>query len=362
MPLEGVLEIRYDYSSYDQYTADEFIELTPGRVWLYNELLPLKIQFDLEILSLLELPNIPLIKAVFGSHRLLLMDESRNPSLSYKDRASLLIALKAIELGRRDIAAASTGNAASSLACICAKLNLNAHIFVPASIPEAKLLQIKAYGAEIYEIEGDYDTAFDRCITVSKKKGWYNRNTAYNPLTIEGKKSALYDMFIKLKGRLPEAIVVPVGDGVIIGGIYKGVCELAELGWIERMPRLIAVQAEGSDALVRYLETGKFEFIPARTIADSISAGAPRNLYMAAEAVEKTGGFAITVTDEQMLKAQRYISENWGIMVEPSCAAALAAVDKMIAENDFDPEELLLLLTGNGLKDLDSLRKSVELK
>ena len=152
----------------------------------------------------------------------MLLDETRNPTLSYKDRATSLVVLKAIELGINEIAAASTGNAGSSLAGICARLGLSARIYVPQNIPDAKRIQIKAYGAKLEVVDGDYDKAFDVCLEESKKNNWYNRNTAYNPLTIEGKKSAAYDIFISTQGIIHDVILVPVGDGVIISGIFKG--------------------------------------------------------------------------------------------------------------------------------------------
>ena len=260
------------------------------------------------------------------TENLWVMDETRNPTLSYKDRASSLVVLKAIEMGINEIATASTGNAGSSLAGICKRLGLKARIYVPKNIPDAKRKQIEDYGAKLEIVDGDYDKAFDVCLEDSKKNNWYNRNTAYNPLTIEGKKSAAYDIFISTKGNIPDVIFIPVGDGVIISGIYKGFKELLTLDWIDKLPKLIAVQSTGSDALVRYLETGKFEFKPANTIADSISAGAPRNLYMAADAVKESNGFAIAVTDEEILSAQKEFKKETGIFCEISSCFCLCCL------------------------------------
>jgi len=282
-PLKGVLTVEYDYEELKKkLNREKFFRLPPGKFWLYPDLWPINFSyFDKTILNQLTLPEDQLLSFKYSDVDILLMDETRNPTLSYKDRASFLVALKAKELGIKEISAASTGNAGSSLAGICSRLGLTSHIFVPSSIPAAKRIQIQSFGANIYLVTGSYDDAFDLCLEVSNEKKWYNRNTAYNPLTIEGKKSAAYDIFISSKGKLPDTIFIPVGDGVIISGIYKGFYDLKKLGWIEEIPKLIAVQAEGSNALVRYLGTGKFEFKPAETIADSISAGAPRNLYMA---------------------------------------------------------------------------------
>ena len=359
-PLEGVLTIEYEYKNLKQkLSGDEFLKLPPGKFWLYPELWPLSFKnIPDDKLNRLALPADQLFKYKIESIELWVQDETRNPTLSYKDRASSLVVLKAIELGVKEISAASTGNAGSSLAGICARLGLRSRIYVPKNIPPEKQVQIEAYGAELKIVEGDYDKAFDVCLEDSKKNNWYNRNTAYNPLTIEGKKSAAYDIFISSNGNIPDVIILPVGDGVIISGIFKGFKELLILGWIEKLPRLIAVQAKGSDALVRYLNTDKFEYKPADTIADSISAGAPRNLYMAAVAVDETNGLAIAVTDDEILSAQKEFIKQTGILCEPSSASVYAAYKKLMAENKFSAsDKILLLITGNGLKDIKSLRK-----
>jgi threonine synthase len=208
-------------------------------------------------------------------------------------------------------------------------------------------------------LKGDYDQAFDLSLEISKKKGWYNRNTAYNPLTIEGKKSGAYDIFIACGGKVPDFVFVPVGDGVILSGMFKGFWELQQLGGIEKIPRLMAVQSEGSDALVRYLDTGHFEYQPASTIADSICAGAPRGLYMAAHAVKESNGKAIAVSDDEILQAQKLLAQQTGLLVEPAAAASLAGYQKLKSKRMISDSKsrVLLMMTGNGLKDVESLNQ-----
>lgn len=359
-PLEGVLLVEYEYDRMKKkIMRDKFLKMPTGKFWLYPELWPLKFEnLKDEYFPRISLPSHQLLSYEYEAKSLLLMDETRNPTLSYKDRASSVVALKALELGIKEISAASTGNAGSSMSGICARLGIHSHIFVPSSIPDAKRIQTQSFGANIYMVDGSYDEAFDLCLEVSEKKKWYNRNTAYNPLTIEGKKSAAYDIFIQTEGNVPDVIFVPVGDGVIISGIYKGFTELLKLGWIEKLPRLIAVQAKRSNALERYLSSGQFEFKEAKTIADSISAGAPRNLYIAAEAVKTTNGSAISVSDEEILAAQKKIAVSFGIIAEPSSAAAFAGYEKMNSAAQINVEEnVLLLITGNGLKDNNALGK-----
>ena len=359
-PLKGVLKVEYDYSEIKKkYSADFFTNLTPGRFWLYENLWPLDFgAIDQNLLPRLSLPSEQLFEYELEGRKVLIQDETRNPTLSFKDRASALVALKAMELGIEEISAASTGNAGSSLAGICARLGLKSRIYVPENIPEAKRIQIETYGAKLVVVEGDYDKAFDECLADSEAHGWYNRNTAYNPLTIEGKKSAAYDIFISTKANLPDIILVPVGDGVIISGLFKGFEELLKLGIITKLPKLVAVQSEGSDAVVRFLETGKFVFHSAHTVADSISAGAPRNLFMAAKAVKGSNGFGVTVSDYEILKAQKEFVAKTGILCEPSSAATYAAFKKLSSQKQIPlSASVLLLITGNGLKDVESLKK-----
>ena len=367
-PLKGVLKILYDYATIRQrISREQFLRLPPGQFWLYPELWPLE-QDSSSASGLKGISPLQLQSVVLPSHSLLplsyqgrnlwMLDDTRNPTYSYKDRASILVALKAIQMGIEEIAAASTGNAGSSLAGICARLGLTARIWVPEAIPDAKLLQIQSYGAQVHLVKSDYDTAFDLSLEIGNRLGWYNRNTAYNPLTIEGKKSAAFDLFIQTGGKLPDPIFVPVGDGVIIAGFYKGLWELQQLGWIDRLPRLIAVQATGSNALVRFLQTGRFEYHPAHTVADSISAGAPRNLHLAAQAVRNSHGKAIAVTDTEILTAQQQLARELGILAEPAAAAAFAGYLKWLHQQKFQSnDQPLVLITGSGLKDIAALQQ-----
>jgi threonine synthase len=333
-PLEGALRIEYDYDLLRR-TLDRarFRSIPPGRMWDYPELWPLKAATGSNEafagIGNSQLKSFALPQNQLGSWELdgasvEFLDDTRNLTGSFKDRASLLVALKALQLGVREISASSTGNAGTSLAGICARLGLTAHIWVPAAIPRGKLLQLIAYGARVYLVNGDYDAAFDVGLEMAMKHGWYNRNTGFNPLTIEGKKSAAYDVFLAAKGSVPDYIFVPTGDGVVLAGLHKGFWELRELGLIETLPHLIAVQSERGDALCRYMKSGKFEYIPSTTIADSISAGAPRNLFMATQALQETNGLAVAVSDEKILEAQRRVARETGILVEPAAAASLA--------------------------------------
>jgi threonine synthase len=368
-PLEGALTVEYDYVALRNSPLPARLRSARiGRIDDYPELWPLlpavsrSGQFASCHRALLDEcalpPNLVSEWQIDGA-TVQVLDETRNPTASFKDRASLLVVLKALQLGIREISASSTGNAGTSLAGICARTGITSHIWVPAAIPRGKLLQLAAYGAHVYLVDGDYDAAFDIGLEVSHARRWYSRNTAYNPLTIEGKKSAAYDIFLACT-KLPDFVFIPTGDGVILAGIHKGFRELRDLGLIERLPRLVAVQAEHSDALCRYLSSGTFEYAPAHTVADSISAGAPRNLYMAAHALHDSAGFVVAVSDDAILAAQQCAGRERGILIEPAAAASLAGYLQLREQGTIaSRDSAMLLFTGHGLKDPASLERSL---
>jgi len=361
MPLKGVLQIFYDYEKLKRKYSHSFInKITPGNIFAFSDLLPLKNNVS-ETFRNLNLPTNSLKKINYASQQnLFILDETHNPTFSYKDRASVLVAAKAMELGKDTICAASTGNAASSLSGVCATVGLKAKIFVPNTIPDEKLLQIKIYGADVEKVDGDYDKAFDLAIETSHENGWYNRNTAFNPLTIEGKKSGAYDIYLQNKGKMPDQIFIPVGDGVIIAGIYKGFYDLLLLGLIDKIPQLIAIQSENSSAIIDYLQTQKFKLKKASTLADSISVNAPRNLYLAAKAMQASEGYGIKVSDQEILEAEKQMGKELGIFAEPAAAAAWAGYEKYRENNKNNEKKIVVLITGCGLKDATNARRIVE--
>ncbi len=289
-------------------------------------------------------------------------DDSQNPTYSFKDRASYLVSAFAKENGIDTIIAASTGNAGSSLAGICASNKQKAVIFVPEAAPKAKLTQIIMYGAKIIPVKGTYDDAFDLSVKATKEFGYYNRNTAYNPFTIEGKKTVAYEIFTKFGKALPDTIFVSAGDGVIISAVYKGFEDLLKLNLINNVPEIIAVQAEGSCNIVANLDTEKFVAKPSSTIADSIAVDVPRNFFMAKKFIKTYNGSAIMVSDDEIIKASKKMSKGNGLFSEPAAAAAYAGYLKLKKlEKIKKGQKCLVLLTGSGLKDLDALLKSIKI-
>ena len=304
------------------------------------------------------------LRAELGFPGLFLKDDTREPSGSFKDRASILVAAFARQHGIGEIALASTGNAASSMACIGAAAGIRVKVFLPKTAPVAKRIQVLQYGADLVEIDGNYDLAFDACVAYTEETGVLSRNTALNPLTIEGKKTASYEIVHSLERSghgSPDHVFVPTGDGVILAGVYRGFEGLLETGEIASMPTIWAVQAEGSSGIARALETGIFETRPSSTVADSISVDAPRNGPFALAKLRKYQGRAITVGDAEILDAQVLAASKAGLFAEPSSAAALAGFLKARPEIGKN-ERVVVLLTGSGLKDIKSAARAVGAK
>jgi len=352
LPPKGVLKVLYDY--------DGLAKKNSLFAWLKsNSFLDL-----LPITSLENMPNLRIGKTPMYriDNDLFLKDDSQNPTFSFKDRASAIVSAFAKENGWHTIVTASTGNAGSSLAGICAAQRQRAIVMVPAKAPIAKLSQIIMYGAQIVPVAGNYDQAFDLSVEASKEFGWYNRNTGYNPLTIEGKKTVAFEIFDDFDENIPDRIFVPVGDGVIISGVYKGFEDLLRIKIISKMPQIVAVQAEGSDNLIRNMQMTDFKIHPSHTIADSISVDIPRNFHMAANFIEKYQGGFLTVTDDEILQASFELAKTTGLFAEPAAAAAYAGY--LSFKNDYPETQKstnVVLLTGSGLKDTAALKSLLKI-
>jgi len=307
----------------------------------------------------------PLLATHLGLTHLWVKDESANPTASFKDRASALVVARARQSGARVIVTASTGNAGAALAGMAAAISQPAVIFAPRSAPPAKIAQLLIYGAQVILIDGNYDAAFDLSVQAAREFGWYCRNTGYNPFTAEGKKTAAFEIWeqLLLPRRLhrPLCVFVPVGDGNIISGIHKGFKDLLALGWLEQMPRIFGVQAEGSAAVARAFLSGGETVTPvqARTIADSISVNLPRDGVRAVRAARETGGSYLLVSDEEILRAMAALGQA-GLFAEPAGAAAFAGLARAREEGQILSEDPVLVLnTGSGLKDVRAAMQAV---
>lgn len=307
--------------------------------------------------------GVPRLRNALKMPNLWLKDDSRNPSGSTKDRASLLVAAKAAEYGLETIATASTGNAATALAAVCAASGQRAVVLVPAGAPPAKLTQMLAYGAQVLPIDGSYDDAFELCMQACAKFGWYNRNTAVNPFTLEGKKTLALEIAHQMAPEEPDAVIVPTGDGVILGGVAKGFSDLVDWGLMSKLPRLIAVQPDGASGLVSALDDNAEDVVAlpgASSVADSLVVEAPRNARLALRRIRQSGGSGVRVSDASIIKSIARLASLTGIFAEPAAAASLAGIEKALAKGLIEKDErVVALVTGNGLKDRDAAAQAV---
>jgi threonine synthase len=311
----------------------------------------------------------PRLAADLGLGTLWVKDDGRQPTASFKDRASAIAVVKTRELGYEIVTTASTGNAAAALSGLCAAVSQPNVIFVPRTAPQAKVAQLLVYGATVLLVDGSYDDAFELCLEAAPEFGWYNRNTAYNPYMSEGKKTVAFEICEQLsqnQGALtaPDVVIVPVGDGCIIGGVHKGFKDLIALGWLDRVPRIVGVQAAGSSPLVdawqQGLEGWEMQPVEAHSVADSIVAGLPRDRIKALRAVRETGGAFLRVSDAEIIAAIPALAQGCGVFAEPAAAAAYAGLVKAVDQSLVSPDECIVMLaTGSGLKDISTAIKSV---
>ena len=368
----GNLEVTYDYAAAAEELASGFGE-SPRDLFRYQALLPVhkpQSPFPLRI------GGTPLYQASrlgqqAGLTRLCLKDDSRNPSASLKDRASAVTLCRAMDIGVSVVSVASTGNAGSSLACLCAALGMKAVVFVPESAPAAKLTQLLSYGAQVLAVRGNYDDAFDLCLAASKEFGWFNRSNGFNPFTREGKKTCAFEIWEDLGGEVPDRVVVPTGDGNILSGIWKGWRDLQAVGLIDRLPKIDCAQSRSSAAISQTVHRLRknpepvmnwskvtLDQVQASTLADSISVDQARDGLAAVRAIIESGGEAITVPDDQILAALGEMARHSGVFPEPAAATPWAAVKQMVDEKLIEPDELVVcLVTGSGLKDAARARQ-----
>ena len=383
----GNLDAVYDYARIArEVNPGDIVNDKDRSVWHYGPLLPLVSSSPHPLIPLWSFGFSPLYRAPQLEKQLdiksiWLKDDGRLPSSSFKDRASSMVIAHALEMGATAITTASTGNAASALATLCAGTGITAHIFVPENTPEGKLAMMLIHGAKVYAVRGSYDDAVALSNEASQKFGWYNRNTGLNPYTREGKKTAAFeiceqlafrggdegmrregDKFSPSPFRAPAVMLVPVGDGNIISGIHKGFKDLLALGWIDAMPRFIGVTAALAPALFYAWQRGgeAIQREPSTTIASGISVDMPNDGIMALRAVRETGGIFIEATDEEMLAAMATLAQQAGVFVEPACAAAYVGFEKACALGVISSDdEVVLQLTGSGLKDTKSAMRAV---
>lgn len=367
----GNLNVLLDYEKILSIVALEEVLNSPDRsIWRYLPLLPVN-NPGYEGTALRSVGWTPVYESrglarELGLKQLWLKDDGRNPTASFKDRASAIVVARAKEIRAEVIVTASTGNAGAALAGLAAAVDHQTVIFAPKTAPPAKVAQLLVFGARVLLVDGNYDQAFDLSIEAVNEFGWYCRNTGYNPFTAEGKKTAAFEIWeqVIFRGNLkrPLNVFVPVGDGNIISGIHKGFKDLIEIGWLDRMPRIFGIQSEGSAAVANAFFSGTetIEPVSATTLADSISVDLPRDGLRALRAVTQTGGRYITVSDKVIIECIARLGKT-GIFVEPAASTAYAGLQKAVREGFIEPDDpVLVMLTGSGLKDVRAATMSVK--
>jgi threonine synthase len=363
--------VRIDYSSIQAKASVESI--SAGRqssIWRYLPLLPVGDPGNHDT-QLWAVGWTPLIRSGrlaegLGLETLWFKDDGRNPTASFKDRASAVVVARAMEIGAKTLVTASTGNAGAALAGMAAAADVPAVILAPANAPQAKVAQLLIYGAQVVLVDGNYDQAFELSLEASEEFGWYCRNTGYNAFTAEGKKTAAFEICEQLSDpgvgqwEAPEAVFISVGDGNIITGLHKGFKDLFELGWIDHIPRIYGIQSTGSSAVTNAFEAGAEEIQPVKsnTLADSISVDLPRDGLRALRAVRETGGAMIAVEDNLILESIRTLGGE-AIFAEPAGATAYAGLEAAVGKGLVAPEErIVVVITGSGLKDVPAAMRA----
>lgn len=366
---QGILDVRYDYDAARTTLSRDALAARPRDQWRYREVLPVRSDLRVPSLSVGWTPihEAPRLAAHLGLARVFVKDDGRNPTASFKDRASAVGVMKAIEFGYDTIACASTGNAASSLAGLGASVGLRPIIFVPARAPEPKVTQLLVFGATVFRVKGSYEDAFELCRAACAQFHWYNRNSGTNPYLVEGKKTAGLEIAEQFTtggllpgGALPDWVVVSVGDGCTIGGVGKGLHEFKRLGLTLALPRLLGVQAAGAAPIARAFES-RGDVVPSGsdTIADSIAVGTPRNWRRALAWVRASRGSMLAVPDDEILDAMRATARLAGVFGEPAGVAGIAGLRRAVADGVVSKHDsALVIVTGNGLKDIQTASRA----
>ena len=355
----GILDIQYNYSAIrDHFSPADLSQCRDYSMWRYRPFLPVEEDSPAPPLRVGWSPlyRAQRLAGVLGLRELYIKDDGQNPTASLKDRASAMAVVKALEAGADTIACSSTGNAASSLAGNAAAAGLSTYIFVPSRAPKGKVAQLMIFGATVISVDGSYEDTFTLSKTTIDRWGWYNRNAAINPYLSEGKKTVSFELMEQLGWQVPDYVALSVGDGCTIAGVWKGLKDLHSAGFIDRLPRLISVQAEGCCPLNRALLTGEpWHPMEENTLADSIAVGVPRNADKALMAVRESQGIAVNVSDEEILAAMRLLGRTQGVFGEPAGVTGTAGVKKALELGLLSPDATVVsIVTGNGLKDVQN--------
>jgi threonine synthase len=362
---DGTLDVRYDMDeARGALTREALAADRDSSMWRYRLLLPLH---GSESRIPLRVGGTPLARSVrlgetLGMQAVHVKDEGRNPSASVKDRGSAVALALALETGAPGLSCASAGNAASSLAALAAAAGIRAVLFVPESAPAARLAEILAYGAGVIRVRGSRDAAFDLAAQAVATHGFYPRSAGANPYLSEGKKTVAFEIAEGLGWQCPDRVYASAGDGSVFGSLFKGFTELRDLGLLDRIPKLMGVQAEGAAPLAAAFANGaRPEPVEPRTFAESIAVGRPRDWAKALRAARESEGSIRAVSDDEIAEAMKYLARRSGIFAEPAAAAALAGLAADRREGITGSDENCVVIVGaGGLKDTDSVSRIAE--
>jgi threonine synthase len=355
-----ILEIKLDYDMATDLLKKSGWRKTPLSVWRYRDLMP--INDPAKIVTLNEggtgLHQCKRLGKALGISQLYVKNEGENPTGSFKDRGMTVGVTKALELGVKSVICASTGNTSASLAAYAAKAGLQCAVLIPSGkIAYGKLAQAIIYGAKVIQVRGNFDQALDIVFKLSEKHRNIYLLNSINPFRIEGQKSLGFEICEQLDNKPPDRVIVPVGNAGNISAIWKGFTEFHNLGFVKTLPKMTGIQAVGAAPIVEAIKNGSSEIKPVstpETIATAIRIGAPVSWKKAINAIRDSGGTAETVTDEEILEAQKTLSRLEGLFVEPASASSIAGLKKLVENGDVDKNErIVCVTTGHGLKDPD---------
>ncbi len=360
---EGILDVVYDYDYIESnYGRSYFKRNKKYSIWRYEPFLPVEPEGPKPGLRVGWSPiyKADALAKEIGLEALFIKDDGINPTGSLKDRASSVAVAKALEEKAQIICCSSTGNAASSLAGNAASAGLKTVIFVPERAPKGKVAQLKIFGSNVISVQGSYAETFRLSALAIKKYGWYDRNAAVNPYLVEGKKTVSLEICEQLDWKVPDWVVLSVGDGCTIAGAWKGFVDLYRTGFIKKLPKMAGVQALGCEPLTKAFHSNE-RLVPCleNTVADSIAVGVPRNPEKALRAVRESQGTFTSVSDEEIFAAMRLLGKTSGIFGEPAGVAGMAGLKKLVAEGVIGKgESVACVVTGNGLKDVNNAVKA----
>jgi threonine synthase len=357
----GPLLVRYDLERAKSTWSRDDVKRGPNTMWRYAPMLP--VQAHESIVSLGE-GMTPLLRAPragkrVGATNLWIKDEGLNPTASFKARGLSCALSMCVELGIQKIAIPSAGNAASASAAYAAAAGVECNIFMPKDVPQANFIECKAYGANVTLVDGLISDCGKIVASRKEAEGWFEVSTLKEPYRIEGKKTMGYELAEQMNWHLPDAIFYPTGGGVGMIGMWKAFAEMEAMGWIgSKRPKMIAVQVEGCQPVVRAFEQGhaRSEFWDnAHTVASGLRVPKPLGDFLVLDAVRKSGGTAIAVSDEELIDAGIQLASDEGMFVAPEGSACLSALEKLLKNGFLKPdEEIVIYNTGAGLKYLEA--------